>query len=66
MVRGTTFFKCTKCGKHFMAPDIEYGATSLSAPQKCPECGSIRTRPSRIVGGSDSAYKDIWDKIEKE
>lgn len=49
-----------------MAPDIEYGATSLSAPQKCPECGSIRTRPSRIVGGSDSAYKDIWDKIEKE
>ena len=66
MVRGKTLFKCTKCGKRFMALDIEYGATSLSAPQKCPECGSMRTRPSRIVGGSDSAYKDIWDKIEKE
>ena len=49
-----------------MAPDIEYGATALTAPQKCPECGSMRTRPSRVVGGSDSAYKDIWDKIEKE
>ena len=66
MVKGKTLFKCTKCGKHFMAPDIEYGATSLSTPQKCPECGSMRTRPSLIVGGSDSAYKDIWDKIEKE
>ena len=66
MVKGKTLFKCTKCGNRFMALDIEYGATSLSAPQMCPECGSMRTRPSRIVGGSDSAYKDIWDKIEKE
>ena len=66
MIRGRTFFKCTKCGKRFMAPDIEYCATVLTTPQKCPECGSMRTRPSRIVGGSDYAYKYIWDKIEKE
>lgn len=66
MVRGKILFKCTKCGNRFMALDIEYCATSLSTPQMCPECGSMRTRPSRIVGGSDSAYKDIWDKIENK
>lgn len=63
MIRGTTLFKCDK---RFMALDIEYCATSLSTPQMCPECSSMRTRPSRIVGGSDSVYKHIWNKIVKE
>lgn len=25
MFRGMTLFKCTECGKHFMAADIELG-----------------------------------------
>lgn len=33
MLRGTTLFKCTECGKRFMAPDVEYMATTLSMPQ---------------------------------
>ena len=47
-----------------MALNVELGGTALSTPQKCPKCGSMRTRPSRLVGGSDSAYRDIWDRIE--
>lgn len=65
MLRGTTLFKCTKCGHRFMALDIEHSATALSTPQMCPKCGSMRTRPSRIVGGCDSAYKDIWNENER-
>ena len=64
MLQGMALFKCTECGKHFMAAHIELGATTLSAPQECPECGSMRTRPSRLLGGNDSAYKEIWDKME--
>ena len=64
MLQGMTLFKCTECGKHFMAADIELGATTLSAPQECPECGSMRTRPSRLLSGSNSAYNEIWDKME--
>lgn len=61
-----TLFKCTECGKHFMTADIELGATTLSAPQKCPEFGSMRTRPSRLFDSSDSAYKEIWNKMENK
>ena len=65
MLRGTTLFKCTKCKKRFFAPDFEYLATTLSAPQPCPRCNSLRTRPSRLVGGSDFFYKRIWEQMEK-
>ena len=30
----------------------------------CPKCGSNRTRPSRLVGGSDNTYKKIWEEKE--
>ena len=66
MLRGMTLFKCTECGKRFIAPDVEYMATTLSMPQPCPKCKSFRTRPSRLVGGSNSQYKVIWEKMEKE
>ena len=66
MLRGMTLFKCTECGKRFIAPDVEYMATTLSMPQPCPKCNSFRTRPSRLVGGSNSQYKVIWEKMEKE
>ena len=65
MINGTTLFKCTECGNRFMALDIEYGATALSTPQKCPKCGNMHTRPSRLVGGSDSQYKEIWKEMKK-
>lgn len=34
-------FKCEKCGKIFMDLDIEWNATVLSAPVKCPKCGNM-------------------------
>ena len=63
MLRGITLFKCTECGKHFIAPDIEFGATALSAPQKCPKCGGMHTRP---LGSSDATYKHIWEVLKNK
>lgn len=69
MFRGITTFKCTKCGKKFEAPDFEYAATILSAPQPCPHCGSIRTRPVTpfpfFLLYGDWVYKPVWDRMEK-
>ena len=48
MIRGITLMKCTECGKRFWGPDIELYASTLSQPLRCPKCGSVRTRPSRL------------------
>mgnify|MGYP002314048516 CR=1 FL=1 len=48
MVRGTIPFKCSECGKRFMSLGIEWNAIVFSAPQKCPGCGSMHTRPWSI------------------
>ena len=66
MVRGFTLMKCTECGKRFWGPDIELGASALSQPLRCPKCGSVRTRPSRLLSPftSDTVYKKIWDRME--
>ena len=67
MVRGTTLFKCTECGNQFKAPDIEWMGTTMSVPQPCPKCHSIRTRPSRLASvlSSDSMYEKIWQEMEE-
>ena len=65
MLRGHITFKCTNCGEKFTAPDYEYCAMRYSAPQKCPKCGSIRTRPSGLFGKlSERAYRSIWKRME--
>ena len=66
MIRGITLMKCTECGKRFWGPDIELGASALSQPLHCPKCGSIRTRPSRLLSPftSDTKYKIIWNQME--
>lgn len=66
MIRGIISFKCTHCGKLFFAPDIEYAASTLSVPQKCPKCGSIRTRPASLFGKlQNKVYQQIWKQIER-
>ena len=40
---------CPHCGKTFIAPDIELGATVLSAPVDCPKCGA-KVDPNRNKG----------------
>ena len=67
MVRGTTLFICAQCGHKFKATDIEYLCTSLSMPQKCPKCQSIRTRPISILGiWKNKMYEPIWKQMENK
>lgn len=65
MLRGMTLFRCDKCGKIFLAPDIEYAATALSCPQRCPSCKSMHTLP---LGAFiyKSVYKKIWADLDKK
>ncbi len=70
MYRGLTTFNCTNCGHQFKSHDIEYRATSYSVPQRCPNCGSVRTMPGFWieVGGKESStqlYASIWEEIEQ-
>lgn len=62
MLRGITLFKCTHCGKLFIAPDIEFMMTAFSMPQPCPKCGSKRTRPA---WKDNKIYERIWEEMEK-
>ncbi len=65
MLRGTITFKCTRCGKHFRASDIEYAATVYSMPQPCSHCGSVRTRPAELLGKlQEGVYREIWRRME--
>lgn len=65
MFRGMILFTCTECGKRFLGPDIEWAATVYSTPLRCPKCGGMHTRPSRLLGGSNAAYKKIWEIMDK-
>lgn len=62
MYRGLTIFNCTNCGHEFKSHDIEYCMTSFSVPQRCPNCGSIRTLP---YYESKEVYKSIWEGMEQ-
>lgn len=65
MFRGFCQFKCTQCGNKFEAPDVEYMATIYTAPQKCPKCSSMRTRPAGLFGKlHERVYRTIWEKYE--
>lgn len=64
MVRGSCFFRCDNCNHRFSGPDIEFSATVLSAPLKCPKCGSGHTYPSNwllpVLDFPSFIYKKIW------
>ena len=49
MIRGMMKIKCPHCGKTFVAPDIEWHATALSAPVTCPHC-KTQVDPNGIRG----------------
>lgn len=68
MVRGTIPFKCSECGKRFMSLDIEWNATVFSAPQKCPKCGSMHTRPWSILPSfiQYAQYQKIWKRYDEQ
>lgn len=62
MLRGERTFVCDDCHHKFTALDIEYIATSLSEPKKCPNRGSMHTMP--YFPGSKfmerGVYKKLW------
>ena len=58
MLRGTTTFKCRKCGNKFKAPDFELMATVWTQPQPCPECGG-QGLPDGLFGYYNPIYRHI-------
>lgn len=65
MVRGTTYFKCPKCGKVFKAPDVELAATVYTMPQPCPVCGTKSPRVG-IIGFIQSLFIRSNDADNKQ
>ena len=63
MIRGKIPFRCTDCHKIFIDVDIEWQATALSMPVKCPKCGSKRTLP---LWELKAVYKKIWETMDKD
>ena len=63
MIKGKTIFRCTNCHKVFVGIDVELMATALSAPIKCPKCGSDHTLP---LFASKHLYKEIWEKMNNK
>ena len=65
MIRGTKTFVCDDCGHKFKGMDIEWCATALSQPLKCPNCGSYHTCPDSFLGLNKSAYRNIWKQMDE-
>lgn len=49
MLRGFYKYVCADCGHEFIGADIEWQATALSQPVKCPKCGSYHTRMASLL-----------------
>lgn len=65
MIRGKRLFICDRCRKKFMAPDIEYAATTYSVPQECPYCSSHNTMPYSLLAClHKTVYRKIWENEE--
>lgn len=66
MYLGETTFICRSCGNKFKAPAYEWAATVFIAPQPCPQCSSMRTRPVGLIAWlEDAKYKHIWEANSK-
>lgn len=65
MIRGTKNFVCDDCGHKFKGMDIEWCATALSQPLKCPNCGSYHTCPDSFLRLNKSAYRNIWKQMDE-
>ncbi len=65
MLRGTRLFVCDNCGHKFKGMDIEWNATALSQPLKCPNCGSYHTCPDSFMGLNKFVYRNIWKQMDE-
>ena len=66
MLRGRTLFVCDECSNHFSGLDIEYQATVLSAPVRCPKCQSWHTMPFLSQITQKHIYREIWKDIDMQ
>ncbi len=65
MLRGITTFVCDNCGHKFKGMDIEWRATALSQPLKCPNCGRCHTCPDSVLRFNKIIYRNIWKQIDE-
>lgn len=65
MIRGTKTFVCDDCGHKFKGMDIEWCATALSQPLRCPKCGSYHTCPNSFLGLNKIIYRNIWKQMDE-
>ena len=65
MIRGTKTFVCDDCGHKFKGMDIEWCATALSQPLKCPNCGRSHTCPDSFLGLNKIIYRNIWKQMDE-
>ena len=65
MFRGMKTFVCDNCGHKFEGMDIEWRATFLSQPMKCPNCGSYHTCPGSFLGLNKRIYRNIWKQMDE-
>lgn len=68
MFRGMTNFVCDNCGHKFKGMDIEWCATALSQPLKCPNCGCYHTCPDSFLGLtrlSTGTFGSRWTRLTK-
>ena len=65
MIRGTKTFVCDDCGHKLKGMDIEWCATALSQPMKCPNCGSYHTCPDSFLGLNKIIYRNIWKQMDE-
>ena len=65
MLRGTTTFVCDDCGYKFKGLDVEWCATVMSAPVRCPKCGGYHTAPAGSDGILKSIYRKIWKSSDE-
>lgn len=61
MLRGITTFVCNDCGCKFKGMDIEWNATVVSAPVRCPHCGGFHT----CSAGHTGLLKKLYHLIGK-
>lgn len=65
MLRGIRTFVCDDCGYKFKGMDIEWNATAMSAPVRCPKCGSYHTAPTSSGRFLKSIYRLIWKRNDE-
>lgn len=65
MIRGITSFVCDDCGHKFKGADVEWNATALSMPLKCPNCGSMHTCPPSFLGWNKNIYRSLWKSMDE-